>query len=195
MIVYRLYKDNNPLFCSYLVTIETYILYIYTQLLYIINIIVQPGWLSSLAPPSAQGMILETWDRVPHQAPYMKPAPPSACFSASLSLCVCVSKINKILKKNYKHYTQLLCIFSFNNYNAYDYYEMSVIFLSSQRFYNWKAEKIINILKMLFYFPEPNFFSLWIEVLPSTIWKCRRIWGRLVNTDFFTCLYPQVPKT
>ena len=28
----------------------------------------QPGWLSSLAPPSAQGLILETRDRVPRWA-------------------------------------------------------------------------------------------------------------------------------
>ena len=38
--------------------------------------------------PSAQGVILETRDRVPHQAPCMEPASPSACVSASLSLCV-----------------------------------------------------------------------------------------------------------
>ena len=36
--------------------------------------------------PSAQGMILETWDQVPCQAPCMEPASPSACVSASLSL-------------------------------------------------------------------------------------------------------------
>ena len=42
----------------------------------------QPGWLSGLAPPSAQGMILETWDRVPGQAPCMELALPSACVSA-----------------------------------------------------------------------------------------------------------------
>ena len=29
----------------------------------------QPRWCSSLAPPATQGMILKTWDRVPHQAP------------------------------------------------------------------------------------------------------------------------------
>ena len=42
--------------------------------------------------PLAQGVILETWDRVPYQAPGMEPASPSACvsasFSLSLSLCV-----------------------------------------------------------------------------------------------------------
>ena len=47
----------------------------------------QPGWLSGLMPPSAQGMILETRDQVPRQAPFMEPASPSACFSASPSLC------------------------------------------------------------------------------------------------------------
>ena len=44
----------------------------------------QPGWLSGLVPPSAQGVILETPDRVPHRAPCMEPASPSACVSASL---------------------------------------------------------------------------------------------------------------
>ena len=34
--------------------------------------------------PLAQGVILESWDRVPHQAPWMEPASPSACVSASL---------------------------------------------------------------------------------------------------------------
>ena len=48
----------------------------------------QPGWLSSLAPPSAQGVILEIWDGVPHQAPCMEPASPSVCVSASLSVCL-----------------------------------------------------------------------------------------------------------
>ena len=37
--------------------------------------------------PSAQGMVLESWDRVPHQAPRMEPASPS-CVSASLSLSI-----------------------------------------------------------------------------------------------------------
>ena len=36
--------------------------------------------------PSAQGMIPGSWDQVPHQAPCMGPASPSACVSASLSL-------------------------------------------------------------------------------------------------------------
>ena len=51
----------------------------------------QAKWLSGLAPPSAQGMILESWDRVPRQAPCMEPASPSACVYASL----CVSLMNK----------------------------------------------------------------------------------------------------
>ena len=32
--------------------------------------------------PSAQGLILESWDQVPRQAPSMEPASPSACVSA-----------------------------------------------------------------------------------------------------------------
>ena len=48
----------------------------------------QPWWRSGLAPPAAQGMILETLDRVPHRALCMMPASPSACVSASLSLYV-----------------------------------------------------------------------------------------------------------
>ena len=62
------------------------------------NNIGQPGWLSSLTPPSALGMILETWDQVPHPALCMGPASPSACVSASLSLCACHDKVNKIFK-------------------------------------------------------------------------------------------------
>ena len=49
----------------------------------------QPGWLSGLAPPLAQGMILGTRDQVPCWAPGMEPASPSAyvsCLSLSLSL-------------------------------------------------------------------------------------------------------------
>ena len=46
----------------------------------------QPGCLSSLAPAAAQGVILETLDRVPHQALCMEPASPYAYVSASLSL-------------------------------------------------------------------------------------------------------------
>ena len=51
----------------------------------------QPWCLSDLAPPSAQGVILETWDPVPRQAPCMEPASPSACVAPSL----CVSLMNK----------------------------------------------------------------------------------------------------
>ena len=47
----------------------------------------QPQWPSGLVPPSAKGMILETRDRVPRQAPCMEPA--------SLSESLCVSLINK----------------------------------------------------------------------------------------------------
>ena len=45
----------------------------------------QPGWLSSLVPPSAQGLILETRNRVP------RPAPCRACFSLCLCLCLFLS--------------------------------------------------------------------------------------------------------
>ena len=54
----------------------------------------QPWWRSGLVPPAAQGVILETRDQVPRQAPCMEPASPSACVSASLSLslslCLCL---------------------------------------------------------------------------------------------------------
>ena len=61
----------------------------------------QPVWLNSLAPTSTLGLILETRDQVPHRAPCMEPASPSACVSASVCVCVCVcvSKIKKIKKK------------------------------------------------------------------------------------------------
>ena len=36
--------------------------------------------------PSIQGVILESRDRVPHQASCLESAPPSACVSASLSV-------------------------------------------------------------------------------------------------------------
>ena len=51
----------------------------------------QSRWLSSLALPSAQGLILETWDRVPCQATCMEPASPSACVSVSVSLSMYLS--------------------------------------------------------------------------------------------------------
>ena len=43
--------------------------------------------------PSAQGVILESGDAVPHRGPCMEPASPSAYVSASL--CVCLSWIDK----------------------------------------------------------------------------------------------------
>ena len=46
----------------------------------------QPGLLSGLAPPLAGGVILETPDGVPHRAPCMGPASPSACVCLSISL-------------------------------------------------------------------------------------------------------------
>ena len=48
----------------------------------------QPRWRSGLAPPAAQGVILETLDRVPRQAFCMEPASPSAGVSGSPSLSV-----------------------------------------------------------------------------------------------------------
>ena len=45
--------------------------------------------------PSAQVVILGSWDRVPHQAPCREPASPSACVSASVSASLCVSLMNK----------------------------------------------------------------------------------------------------
>ena len=49
----------------------------------------QPRWLSGLAPPLAQGVILETWDRVPLRAPAWRlllTLPVSLSLSLSLSL-------------------------------------------------------------------------------------------------------------
>ena len=43
----------------------------------------QPGGLSGLAPPSAQGVILETVDRVPRGVPSLEPASPSDSLSFS----------------------------------------------------------------------------------------------------------------
>ena len=52
----------------------------------------QPGWLSGLALPLAQGLILETRDRVPCRTPCVEPASPSA----PLSLCVSHEWVNRI---------------------------------------------------------------------------------------------------
>ena len=52
----------------------------------LLNVLLDPGqpqWRSGLAPPAAQDVMLETWDRVPHRAPCMEPA---SSVSASLSL-------------------------------------------------------------------------------------------------------------
>ena len=38
--------------------------------------------------PSAQVVILRSWDGVLHGVPRREPAPPSACVSASLSQCL-----------------------------------------------------------------------------------------------------------
>ena len=72
------------------------------------NLIGQPGWLSGLVLLSAQGLILETRDGVPRQAPCMEPASPSAwCLCLSLNLGL--SWINKYnLKKKEKKDAWLL---------------------------------------------------------------------------------------
>ena len=49
-------------------------------------------WFS--ATPSAQGLILETRDPVPHQALCMEPASSIASVSASLSLSLIINKQN-----------------------------------------------------------------------------------------------------
>ena len=60
----------------------------------------QPGQLSDLALPLAQGVILGSWDRVLYRAPCMESASPSACVSASPSLSVSLmNKWVKALKK------------------------------------------------------------------------------------------------
>ena len=56
------------------------------------SILGQSRWRSGLVPPTAQGVILETLDRVPSQALCMEPASPSACVSNSLSLSVSMNK-------------------------------------------------------------------------------------------------------
>ena len=50
--------------------------------------------------PLAQVVIPGSWDQVPHRAPCMEPASPSAYVSASLS--VCLLGLNKIFKNKSK---------------------------------------------------------------------------------------------
>ena len=57
----------------------------------VINILAYRGSLGGSAVwhlPLAQGVVLESQDRVPRRAPCMEPASSSACVSASLALCV-----------------------------------------------------------------------------------------------------------
>ena len=49
--------------------------------------------------PSAQDVILEFWDQVPHWAPCREPASPSPYVSTSLCVCVSHEEINKIVFK------------------------------------------------------------------------------------------------
>ena len=46
----------------------------------------RPGGSAVERLPSAQGVILQSWDRVPFRAPCMEPASPSACVCLSLSV-------------------------------------------------------------------------------------------------------------
>ena len=60
----------------------------------------QPGWLSGLAPPSAQGLILETRDQIESHVglpawSLLLPLPLSLPLFLSLSLCLSLSLINK----------------------------------------------------------------------------------------------------
>ena len=63
----------------------------------------QPWWPSSLAPLSAQGVILETQNQVLRWDPCIEPASSSACVCVCVSLSLChalsVSLINKERKK------------------------------------------------------------------------------------------------
>ena len=56
------------------------------------------GGLVVWSPPSAQGGILETQNRVPRQIPCMEPASLSLPVSLPLSLCISHEQINKIFK-------------------------------------------------------------------------------------------------
>ena len=54
------------------------------DLKHFIKILEKKGCLSGSAVkhlPSAQGMILESWNQVPHQTPCMEPASLSVCLS------------------------------------------------------------------------------------------------------------------
>ena len=53
--------------------------------------------------PSAQGVTLESWDRVPHQAPCMEPASPSSSL--------CVSLMNKYIKYLKNFFSTLFCCY------------------------------------------------------------------------------------
>ena len=78
------FLNGMPIFWMFSLLLEAFCVYMFTRPYFS----GPPQWLSSLVPPSAQGVILETWNRVPRQAPCMEPASPSACVSASFPLHV-----------------------------------------------------------------------------------------------------------
>ena len=92
-----------PLFLFMIFLLQTVICYICARWTFSLSFItclsslkdIAQGFLGGSAVnhlPSAQGVILESPDWVPHQAPCMEPASPSACVSASLFLCILVNE-------------------------------------------------------------------------------------------------------
>ena len=73
-------------FCLCGNTISVYVLFYFV----IISNLGMPGWVIQLVKclPSAQVMILESWDQAPHQAPYLAGETPSP-FSSSPNPCSC----------------------------------------------------------------------------------------------------------
>ena len=86
----KILAQGTALYCPVLVVFLLFKIPFYAILPYFPNhkLIGQPGWLSGLALPSARGVILETWDRIPPQAPCMEPTSLSASLSLSPSLSV-----------------------------------------------------------------------------------------------------------
>ena len=72
--------------------------------------------------PSAQVVIPGSWDGVLNQAPHREPASPSACVSASLSVCVSHEQINRIFKKKIQLGVQMKERENIHNSNNNDSY-------------------------------------------------------------------------